>query len=222
MGRANAESAFFRDIERSKYQDQNNKRNEYVERSNRLRKEFEAKRVIDNTQFLGGYNSLTMQQIEQAQAKTNMLKAKRLELAKLNPQLHTMLRNAIDVFIHLEEFNKASLQPHVSSITEIFNTGQVKVHMKVNRCLTNALKVEFFGTYQKCFHIKAESFDQDRAVVKEYRQVPFEVSSRVKYGDFFQFERSLFKPLIELIRQYDINDTSKSETIDTNIWEFNF
>lgn len=206
---------------------QHDKRNEYVERSQRLKAEFEAKKkkIKDDTRFVCGLSASELKEIEQKQQTKHQQWIDTINKSITNTDVHTLISSAKSMFSDIDpfsQFNQSSLKP-LSGATEcIYSYDDTIVEMTIKRALSTSIKCELIISTTQPHFTKADNFEQTKEVIQTTKDVVITRNIKPHYGDYLTFMRSLSSQLGSIIKELDIIDPNKSQSINEDIWSFNF
>jgi len=207
--------------------DQHESRNAHIERS-RKRTESDNKKILarekvkeNDTTFVGGYSGRIIEDCERKQKIKLDRYLARINAAHTSELPHPLFNRLRDIFGFAERYNIETIQEQVGHTFEILTEDKVKIKVKFNRALKSSLKFTVYYEFEKPYFKKSETWSEtNKEVVQAFRTETEEITGRAKYGNYFDFTDSLYRPFKQLVRELSL--TQNPENVNLDIWEFKF
>lgn len=201
----------------------NDKTAEYMAISAEKRRAFEEKMKGQEQPFLRrGFTKTTLERIEKKQAENLLYEQQRLQNSIDHRNRHSMVNELLDVFGILDNYDASTLAKFNKTEHEIFKNEKNIVSMKIGRCLSSSIKIQFNVSYLKKYYKQSESFAIDKSVESDFKWIETVENITAKYGNLINFRRNLLPKIATIIENYSIQNLNNSEENELDIWTFKF
>ena len=167
--------------------------------------------------------NLTPEQLADAKACVARKEQRRQKLIvqqNENRDRHVVLNNALDMFpadfFLQDEIDAESLEHIHGQSGFIADDESIVVDLRLDKSLSSSFRCFMDITYQKPIWVKGPNFDVDKTTIRSTREIKETIRFTAPYGCVLEFRRALLKPIGDVVKAYNIADTT-DET--TKIWD---
>lgn len=136
---------------------------------------------------------------------------------------HSALNDLLDAFptgfFYNHIIDAEALEEMRGQSIVVVDTPNITITVEIDKALTSTLRCFRTLRYNKPIFTKGPDFETTKQPIKAYRKIEEREKFNPPLGDVLEFRKGLLAPVGELLKRYNVEDTSRQTA---NIWDFNF